>query len=77
MRTRIGIIGGGNMGAAIMSGIRKNFSVKICEKDLKRVKYLRQAFRVVGQDLKRVVHGSKIIILAVKDRKSTRLNSSH
>ena len=66
MKTTIGIIGGGNMGAAIINGIRKDFTACVCEKDKKRSAYLKQAFGVSLQDLKTVVTGSQVVILAVK-----------
>ncbi|HLF17432.1 MAG TPA: pyrroline-5-carboxylate reductase [Candidatus Omnitrophota bacterium] len=66
MKTRIGIIGGGNMGSAIISGIRKKYALRVCEKDAKRRAFLKDKFRLSAQDLKTVVESSNVLILAVK-----------
>ena len=65
-KTTIGIVGGGNMGSAIVSGIRGTFSVRVCEKDALRAGRLRKKFRIAVQDLKTVVENSDAVILAVK-----------
>ena len=38
----ISIIGGGNMGAAILGGIKGRYSVIVCEKDATKVKLLQK-----------------------------------
>ncbi len=66
MKNKISIIGGGNMGTAILSGIQRKFAVSICEKDAKRGQYLKKKFKVAVDDVQSVVTKSGVIILAVK-----------
>src|SRR5436190_2278644 len=62
----VGIIGGGNMGSAIISRIRKNFKICVCEQDWTRGEDLRKKFKVTLQSLPALVKSSDIIIVAVK-----------
>lgn len=62
----VGIIGGGNMGSAIISRIRKNFKVVVCEQDEKRGAGLKKKFKVTLKDLAGLVKTSAIILVAVK-----------
>ncbi len=62
----VGMIGGGNMGSAIIAGIYKKFAVGVCEQDQERAQALKQKYKVGCGDLKTIVAQSKIIILAVK-----------
>ena len=62
--TKIGIIGGGNMGTAIINGIRKKYSILVCEKDPKRAADLKKKLKVKVADLEKVVTSSSAIILA-------------
>lgn len=62
----IGIIGGGNMGSAIIGGIRRQYKVLVCEKDSVRSQELKKKFKIIMQDLNTVIKRSKIVILAVK-----------
>lgn len=64
--TKIGIIGGGNMGAAILAGIRGNYAVSVCEQDRGRRRFLKRAFHMTAKDLKTVAAQSDVVILAVK-----------
>jgi len=66
MKTKIGIIGGGNMGGAIIAGISKKYAVSVCEQDRKRCRQLKRKFKVAIGDLESVVKNSYIIVLAVK-----------
>ncbi len=66
MKLKIGIIGGGNMGGAIIAGICKQYNVSVCEQDCKRVQSLKKKFKVAAGDLKTVAQRSEVIILAVK-----------
>ena len=66
MKIKIGMIGGGNMGGAIISGIRKHYNVAVCEQDSKRRQWLKKKYKVMTGDLKTVVQRSQVIILAVK-----------
>jgi pyrroline-5-carboxylate reductase len=62
----IGIIGGGNMGEALIKGLRLKNSVRVCEMNATRVKYLRKKYRgVVLGDLN-VLENASVIILAIK-----------
>lgn len=65
-KMKIGIIGGGNMGAAILAGIRKDYAVSVCEQDSARRQFLKRSFAVTAKDLKTVVAQSDVSILAVK-----------
>ena len=62
---QIGIIGGGNMGAAIINGIHKQCLVSVAECDAKKAQALKRKYRVRTVDLKTVCQ-SDVIILAVK-----------
>jgi pyrroline-5-carboxylate reductase len=62
----IGIIGGGNMGEALIKGLYAKHCVHVCETNALRVKYLKEKYRgIVLGDLK-VVEAASVIILAVK-----------
>jgi pyrroline-5-carboxylate reductase len=63
---RVGIIGGGNMGAAILAGIRGSYVVGVCEQDSARRRFLKRKFHVAAKDLESVVAPSDVVILAVK-----------
>lgn len=67
----IGIIGGGNMGEALVKGLveKKLFvskSIFICEADIKRAQILKDKYRVVIENLDTVIAKSSTVILAVK-----------
>ena len=66
MKIRIGIIGGGNMGRAIIEGINEQYTVCVCEKDKRRAGQLKRKYGIVAGDLEAVVKRSQVIILAVK-----------
>ena len=62
----IGIIGGGNMGEALIKGLYAKHSVYVCDTNVLRVKYLKEKYSgVVWGDLK-AVQAASVIILAVK-----------
>jgi len=65
-KKRITIIGGGNMGEAIIASTHKRSSVSVCEKSAQRRRYLKRRYRVSFGDIKACAHASDIIILAVK-----------
>ena len=65
-KTTIGIIGGGNMGSAILAGIGRKFTVRVCEQDARRAGSLKRRFGVKIVDMATVAAGSRIVILAVK-----------
>jgi pyrroline-5-carboxylate reductase len=62
----IGLIGGGNMGEALIAGSRQNYKVAVCEANAARVKYLKSKYKVSALDLKALIAKSDIIVLAVK-----------
>ncbi len=66
MKKTIGIIGGGNMGTALIQALHKRYRVGVCETDPRRRTALAQKFNVKAQDLQALVHENEIIILAVK-----------
>ena len=66
MKIKIGIIGGGNMGTAILAGIGRKYTVRVCEQDAKRAGFLKRRFGVKAADLATVAAEPRIIILAVK-----------
>lgn len=66
MKLNIGIIGGGNMGVAIIAGIQKQYNVFVCEQDKKRAAALKRKYKVTISDLKTTVEKSEVILLAVK-----------
>ncbi len=63
---KLGIIGGGNMGAAIISRTFKKYSIAVCEKDTARVVFLKKKFHVASMDIAALIQSSDLIILAVK-----------
>lgn len=65
-KTSVGFIGGGNMGAAIINGIRSAYHVCVCERDERRCRYLKQRFGVTIRDLQTVADCCDAVILAVK-----------
>jgi len=73
MKSKIGIIGGGNMGGAIIAGISKQFRVLVCEQDQKRCQQLKRKYKITTGNLKAVVENSQVIILAVKPQTFERL----
>ncbi len=66
INTKIGIIGCGNMGEALIKGLYAKHKVCVCETNAPRVKYLRSKYRgIVLGDLK-IVEAASVIIFAVK-----------
>ena len=66
MKKTIGIIGGGNMGTALIQALHKRYRVGVCETDPQRRSTLAQKFNVKAQELQALVNENEIIILAVK-----------
>jgi len=73
MKTKIGIIGGGNMGSAIIAGISKQYNILVCEQDKKRCQQLKRRYKVTTGDLKTVIEKSRAVILAVKPQNFDKL----
>jgi len=63
---KIGMIGCGNMGAAILNGIYKAHTVCVCEKDKKRAAVLKRKYRVRICDIACLAKTCDVIVLAVK-----------
>ncbi len=65
-KNMIGIIGGGNMGEALIKGLSSKYCVHVCEANPARVKYLKTKYRsIVLGDLK-AVGSAAVIVMAVK-----------
>ncbi len=64
--TTMGIIGGGNMGEAMMSAFKKDHNVIVCEKNLKRQSILKKRHGVKIAHLKELIKESRIVFIAVK-----------
>ncbi|MBI3602166.1 MAG: pyrroline-5-carboxylate reductase [Candidatus Omnitrophica bacterium] len=63
----IGIIGGGNMGEALIKGLHKSHNVHVCEVNPERVNFLKNRYKAFyEQDISSLVAKVNIIILAVK-----------
>ncbi len=62
----ISIIGGGNMGSAIIERVRQQFKVIVCEPDEKRRNVLRRKYKIAAADLPTAVKRSDVVIIAVK-----------
>ncbi len=63
---KIGIIGCGNMGEAIIAGARRKFSLVVSETCRKRQAYLKKAYRITTRNLKDLLNVCDVVILAVK-----------
>ncbi|MCC6758801.1 MAG: pyrroline-5-carboxylate reductase [Candidatus Omnitrophica bacterium] len=63
---KLGIIGGGNMGTAIISRTFKKYKITVCERDPMRAALLKKKYRTGSSDLAGVAGSSNVIILAVK-----------
>ena len=66
MKQHIGFVGGGNMGAAIMSRIYRHYPVAVCEQDQAKARVLKRKYRIATMPLPDLVEQSDIVILAVK-----------
>ena len=65
-KNMISIIGGGNMGEALIKGLYADHSVRVCEANVERVKYLKKKYPgIVLGDLN-VIETASVIILAIK-----------
>ena len=62
----IGIIGGGNMGEALIKGLHKTHSIFVYEINTERVKYLKKNYKVSIADISSLITNAQVIILAVK-----------
>ncbi len=62
----IGVIGGGNMGGAIIAGICQSYKTYVCEKDRQRAAFLKRKYRVGLRDIREIAQTCDVVILAVK-----------
>ena len=67
----IGIIGGGNMGEAIIKGLAgqrriAGAGILVCEADTQRTKYLKMKYDISVVDLNTIIAQSSIIVFAIK-----------
>ena len=70
-KNTIGIIGGGNMGEALIKGLvaKKLFAptaIFVCENDAKRAQNLKEKYRISIKDLNTAIVQASVVILAVK-----------
>ncbi len=62
----ITIVGGGNMGEALVKGLHKTHNVCVCEADAKRARVLKNKYGVAVMDLRAALKNADAVILAVK-----------
>lgn len=62
----IAIVGGGNMGEALIKGLHKSHRVSVSEGNAARVKYLKSKYRVTAASAPDILAQSRVIIFAVK-----------
>jgi len=63
---RLGIIGGGNMGEAIIANSLKDFRIAVSERNGKCQRYLQKKYRLIPQSISTLARQSDMIILAMK-----------
>ncbi len=63
---KIGIVGGGNMGEALIEHLRKKYFVSVSEKDKTRTDYLYKNYKLKATDLKMLIESSDVVLIAVK-----------
>jgi pyrroline-5-carboxylate reductase len=66
MLKTIAIIGGGNMGEALIKGLHQTSSVLVCEANKARTIYLKKKYRVTISNIPQAVKKASVIVLAVK-----------
>jgi len=62
----IGIIGGGNMGEALIKGLYKSYDIFVHEINPERVKYLNKKYKAKIADIPGIMANAQVVILAVK-----------
>jgi len=62
----IGVIGAGNMGSAIISGVQGKYKVLISEKEPAKAALLKRRFKIANVDLAQLIAKADLLILAVK-----------
>ncbi|MDD3374828.1 MAG: pyrroline-5-carboxylate reductase [Candidatus Omnitrophica bacterium] len=63
---KIGIIGCGNMGEAILAGARSKFSIIVSETSRTRQKYLKKVYRLTTKSIADLLKVCDVVVLAVK-----------
>ncbi len=63
---KVGIIGGGNMGAALIKGVSQGYTVSVAEKDQRRASFLRRRYGVATLPLHALIQKARTLLLAVK-----------
>ncbi len=66
MKNNIAIIGGGNMGEALIKGLHKTHAVYVVEANLDRAAFLKKKYRLTITDVPIAVKHAGVIVLAVK-----------
>ena len=66
MKRKVGFIGAGNMGSAIIAAIYKAYKVEVCETDEKKSVSLKDNYKISTKALKNVVKNVEVLIVAVK-----------
>lgn len=62
----LGVIGGGNMGEAIIAQCRQKYKIFVTEKDPVKARSLKRKYRVTCTDLAGLIKESAILLIAVK-----------
>lgn len=65
-KIKIGIIGGGNMGEALIKGLHSAHTLYVTEADVKRAGVLKKKYRVSISDIDETIQQANVLILAVK-----------
>jgi pyrroline-5-carboxylate reductase len=62
----IAVIGGGNMGGALIGGLAGEYAVTVCEQDSRKAAFLRRRYGVKSESVTLAMNSCEVIILAVK-----------
>ena len=65
-KTTIAIIGGGNMGEALIKGLHQSHKLIVAEANLSRATYLKKKYRLTIADSAHAAAAARIIVFAVK-----------
>lgn len=66
LRKKIGIIGYGNMGSAVVERIKRKYRISVFDKDKEKTKKLEDTDIRVADSVASLVEGSDVVIIAVK-----------
>ncbi len=70
---KVGLIGGGNMGEAILRGACRNFRIAVYEKRAVRRRYLKRKYPIEIFPIDKIIQWADIIIFAVKPQDISRV----